>query len=499
MARKKIIPGIIAATMLLLPCLGWAQWTDAYIDTITTNTNTQIQEWTWPQSLDLDSLDYIHLVWEENRRGGYGSRIFYSTNSPDGRWLPPQEVGDSAQASSSPGLAISPLSNYPFVVFEQGSEIYVAHRTEREWKREQVTFNSQLVCYPTIAVDNLGLIHLAWITDDSGTGEYKIAYSLGDSANWDIQTLAGSNLGPFGTGACPYIAVSSQGVAHIVYRGGDYHIHHAWNDSLGGRNWSYETMVSDNLEDFSSALVIEDDGDLHLAVHGDDGWGLPGRIYYFYQPQGQSWLPFELATLSYSAVGPSLDVDEYGFPHIIWEEVSGNIYTGNIFYSHQDTSGNWQVSFVIGEKHYSPSFKVDHQGFGHVGCYTGGYMEGNAENIYHIKSRDRLTAVKEFPTSSRRFCSYYLLQNYPNPFNSTTAISYQLSAVSGQRLAVSLKIYNILGKEVRSLIDNQQKAGSYRVVWDGRDNEGKEVTSGIYICLLRAGAFGKAGRMVLIR
>jgi len=75
---------------------------------------------------------------------------------------------------------------------------------------------------------------------------------------------------------------------------------------------------------------------------------------------------------------------------------------------------------------------------------------------------------------------YFLSQNDPNPFNSTTLIHYHLPAVSYQQSAVSLKIYNILGEEVRTLISQEQRAGRYEVVWDGKDNQGKEVSSGVY-------------------
>ncbi len=394
---------IIFILILLAASPVWAQWSDAVIDTIT---NTQIRKETELQSLDLDSCDCVHLAWKQKRDGG-GWRIFYSTNSPDGVWLLPQEVGDSIQASFSPALAVSPTSNHPFVVFEQNSEIYLAYQSESVWQRQQITSNSQLDCSPTVAVDNLGLIHLAWITDDPGTGEYKIAYALGDSVNWDIQTLVGSDLGPYGTGASPYIDVSPQGVAHIVYRGGtylDYHIHHAWNDSIGGSDWSYEILTSGNINDFSSALIVEEDGDLHLAVSGNDGWGFPGRVYYFYQPQGQSWESFELTSLSYSAANPSVDIDQYGSPHIIWMETSGNFYTGNIFYSRKEVGDEWQVSFVIGNDYFSPSFKVDRQGFGHVACHTGGNT--GIYDIYHIRSAGALTPlVVTSPNGGENWCA----------------------------------------------------------------------------------------------
>jgi hypothetical protein len=96
-----------------------------------------------------------------------------------------------------------------------------------------------------------------------------------------------------------------------------------------------------------------------------------------------------------------------------------------------------------------------------------------------------------------------LAQNCPNPFNSTTTINYTLSVVGGQQSAVSLKIYNILGKEVRILVDERQRPGFYRVIWDGRDSRRKEVGSGIYFCRLEVEGkrlmWVKTRKMVLIK
>lgn len=95
--------------------------------------------------------------------------------------------------------------------------------------------------------------------------------------------------------------------------------------------------------------------------------------------------------------------------------------------------------------------------------------------------------------------TYSLSQNYPNPFNSTTLIRYQLSAISGQQTAVTLKIYNILGQEVRTLVDKRQKGGSYEVVWDGKDRWGTSVSSGIYFCLLKVGDLSFSRKMLLMK
>ncbi len=96
---------------------------------------------------------------------------------------------------------------------------------------------------------------------------------------------------------------------------------------------------------------------------------------------------------------------------------------------------------------------------------------------------------------------FALFPNYPNPFNSTTAISYQLSAVRPHR--TTLKIYNILAQVVKTLVDEDQKAGYYEVCWDGRDNFGREVSSGVYIYRLEVIGdrlkVTKTRKMVLLR
>jgi len=86
-------------------------------------------------------------------------------------------------------------------------------------------------------------------------------------------------------------------------------------------------------------------------------------------------------------------------------------------------------------------------------------------------------------------------QNYPNPFNESTKINYQIPA-DGH---VTLKVFNALGQEVRTLVDVEQRPGEYEALWDGRDDEGREAASGLYFCRLKVGEFGKTIKMVLMR
>ena len=90
---------------------------------------------------------------------------------------------------------------------------------------------------------------------------------------------------------------------------------------------------------------------------------------------------------------------------------------------------------------------------------------------------------------------FSLAQNYPNPFNGRTSISYQLTGPG----AVELILYGLLGQPVRRLVSEYQGAGFHRVAWDGTDEEGNPVASGVYLYRLKAGHQQRARRLVLVR
>ena len=99
-----------------------------------------------------------------------------------------------------------------------------------------------------------------------------------------------------------------------------------------------------------------------------------------------------------------------------------------------------------------------------------------------------------------------LFQNYPNPFNPATIIQFAVVGGDGKAVDggpwtvyVSLRIYNLLGQLVRILVNEPMMSGNYQVIWDGKDDKGKEVASGIYFCKLKAGSYQKIRKMVLLK
>jgi hypothetical protein len=97
-------------------------------------------------------------------------------------------------------------------------------------------------------------------------------------------------------------------------------------------------------------------------------------------------------------------------------------------------------------------------------------------------------AGREFLSrSSRTTKTVNMIQNYPNPFNPETNLTYEVRPLQSGSAEISLDIYNVHGHLIRYLVDGSKSAGIYSVKWDGRDNRGVPVQSGIYIFKLQSG------------
>ena len=91
--------------------------------------------------------------------------------------------------------------------------------------------------------------------------------------------------------------------------------------------------------------------------------------------------------------------------------------------------------------------------------------------------------------------SSYLSANYPNPFNPETNIAFGLPQAS----YVTLCVYNIVGQRVNCIVSGEFAAGDYEVVWNGRDENGNPVGSGVYFYRLDAGEFTQTRKMTFMK
>ena len=117
-------------------------------------------------------------------------------------------------------------------------------------------------------------------------------------------------------------------------------------------------------------------------------------------------------------------------------------------------------------------------------CYMGTY--NRAGNTYQSTNEDD-PVLPVFDTA--------LNGNYPNPFNPTTTISFSLE----EKAQVSLTIFNQRGQKVRELLNEQMPAGNHHLIWNGTDDNGNGVGSGIYYYRMKSGKYSSTRKMIIMR
>ncbi|MGH1362104.1 MAG: S8 family serine peptidase [Calditrichia bacterium] len=130
--------------------------------------------------------------------------------------------------------------------------------------------------------------------------------------------------------------------------------------------------------------------------------------------------------------------------------------------------------------------------FAVMGASSVAELQTTADAAQDFYDNPRVGIEEPLPIGSAD--TYELSQNYPNPFNPTTTISYRLAGAGD----VEIDIFNSLGQRVRTLVRSSQTAGSYQVVWNGRDDADNKVSSGVYLYRLKSAGQVLTKKMLLL-
>jgi len=187
------------------------------------------------------------------------------------------------------------------------------------------------------------------------------------------------------------------------------------------------------------------------------------------------------------------------YPYLLSNGVDVHLKTGPGLLHHKyglidAESPSWNPVTITGSHNWSSSAETANNENTVVirdGDVTNQFLQEFAARYYQFGGTDSIfVGVEEIsPAVPDRFS---LAQNYPNPFNPATVIEYAVPA--GIRDAVTLRVYDVLGREVATLVDGQQKPGTYRVSFDGRS-----LASGVYFYRLTAGGFAMQHKMLLLK
>ncbi|NWF51423.1 MAG: T9SS type A sorting domain-containing protein [Ignavibacteriaceae bacterium] len=322
---------------------------------------------------------------------------------------------------------------------------------------------------------------------DSRDGNHEVYYkhSSDKGDNWGTDTRL-----TFFTGDSfsPSVAASDSTV-HIVWGDNRYLISEVYyRQSLdNGTTWEPEIRLSEN-DGFSSANPTVTDSGLNVYVVWEDVRDTNPEIYYKHSPDnGTSWeTDTRLTNHSSNKNSPSVAVSGTNI-HIIWADSrDGN---AEIYYKCSVDGGtSWQSDTRL------TNFDGSSQ-------YPSIALSGTVVHIVWYDDRDANTEIyyKRNPTgnptgiiniNSETLAEFKLYQNYPNPFNPSTKISWQAPVGSHQ----VLKVFDILGNEVATLVDEYKEAGNYEV-----DFNAASLSSGVYFYRLNTGDYVKTMKMVLLK
>ncbi len=140
----------------------------------------------------------------------------------------------------------------------------------------------------------------------------------------------------------------------------------------------------------------------------------------------------------------------------------------------------------------------------HGGYIIAGFTESfgvGFKDVYLIKTDpDGMVGILDNkPPSIELPRSWSLSQNYPNPFNPSTTISFEVPGISVTKQHVTLAVYDIRGRLVRTLVSSEITPGNHKIHWDGRNDRGEFVSSGIYLYTLKTGAERYTRKMTILK
>jgi hypothetical protein len=404
---------------------------------------------------------------------------FPTPNFPNGGWL---LFGDGTDNTVHALQYLRPCVSKPDEVVYVGGEFTTAgNKTVRgvaKWK------------YPFSPRGGRGVVHIASSGRSSGGGSRKSGAVL-------VAPLP----------ACSPLGKAQAGADEIIFENLDFRESRAINNLPFDRPFRLRIYASDN----PSETFVELDS---VETAGANPFlltlvGVNDTTQYAPNPDGRSiasavlWQEIFIAPKAADEVQVTLINAVTDAPALRVAIVGGATLTNNLGYGESSfpinvSKGAHTLTLVrASDGQLLGTFSMDVSAVvsGVATVLLSGFLDPAANqngpalgvNVFEIENP--VTAV--FEREQREIpLSFHLAQNYPNPFNPVTSIQYSV----GSHQFVSLKVYDVLGKEVAVLVDESQPAGNYRVTFDGQG-----LASGVYFFNLKAGDFVATRKMLLIR
>ncbi len=277
--------------------------------------------------------------------------------------------------------------------------------------------------------------------------------------SWTIDTTG------FPTQSTNYVACMTSDRNGFLYISGNLSGKKVMRRPVSGGTWVVDTSGMPSSVPSFVQMVPGTNGDV-FAVDGPSGSGIMRR-------SGGTWSTLPLPVSPSPSYVTALSVDDSG---VVFAGFADGNYMGLGVYFTTDSGSSWTYDGL------DSIIVTSLLSFG-----DSTYALTDGEGAFYVGKSPALTVVEKKTDSPNSFALY---QNYPNPFNPTTVISYQLSVVSH----VTLRVYDILGREVATLVDEKQNGGTHQVKFDG-----SQFASGLYFYRLSAAGRVRVSKMLLLK
>ena len=459
------------------------------------------------------------VAWQDRRRGTLkdasdiylkkfsysGATLFGEFRVNDNAELLPQKFPDVATAGLGASVVVWQDSR-------EGQNIY-GQRYDRFGSAQGANFKVNryqglsVSTNPSCAIDRFGKFAVVWSGVESGTTNIygQFFNSSGDPVDSSFKV----NDDPDAVNHLfPRVAMDSWGnfvVAWYDRRGGGQRIFLQMYDSAAGKKGVNFPLQQDLVNPVEQKFDLDVNNDGLFVVVWIESRSSPGVYAQIYDswgnPQGSNILVTD-DTSSWPE-GPRVSVDNDTFFLATWTDYrdgNPNIYYQKFYQDGTPIDSNtlihnpensWQIS---SDNAVSLTYLYT--------VWMDNRIPGHGFDVYaNILTYREEVGIDE-PFVENLPSQFHLSQNYPNPFNSATVIPFKVHGkqkTENGPIPTTLTIYNILGQRVKTLLDQDKSPGTYQVIWDGKDESGKEVSSGVYLYRLRCGDQEKTKKLLYLK
>ena len=472
----------------------------------------------------------LAVIWTDLNAAG-GQINFSVYDDAFGVWSPASAISSAGDRADKPAIAADDLGNFHVSWQERGTsaENYMIMYSKYDgvnWTTPvKVSLHDADECEETsIEVDSENNVWVVYNNDGAGTpNEFVYAVKSSDGGTtWSsaAEAISSSGLidGSITNGRCT-LAAGEDGKLVATWHNGQ-----PWDsgrreisvNQYDGTSWSGEVMISDTTTadrsaNWYSTAAIDPQNNIYIIYHTNDvATDTLDRRYLLCQKKAwdDTW-DLSVTTVIYTEtagdmLGTSAVSDEDGRIHLIYQAnvpADTNGLDANYYTYSQDFGQTWSAPLKVGREGYDGGYATLSNRIRKEHGIDVAFRESNRVSINDSDSTTVIHVNLEYPevvsveAISNLPVDYELISNYPNPFNPATTINFSI-VKSGK---VNLTVYDILGNKLRSLVDQEMGSGHFQTTWDGLDQNGLAVSSGVYLLFLETSSGKLAHKINLLK